>query len=139
MPLLSLTFGAGLNSRVALQHVQDIEAAHGENFDIIPGDSRLNWRKPFDRVSTCPVGLPINGYAAWTDVSGTSHILIQSGPYVYAWDGATTWTGLYEVPARAQLRGSQASYYAVLDAVFLSDLAGVAPVYLANGAAVTLP
>lgn len=139
MPLLSLKFGAGLNSRVALQDVGDIEAAHGENFDIIPGDSRLNWRKPFDRVATCPVGLPINGYAAWTDVSGASHILIQSGPYVWAWDGATTWTGLYEVPAGAQLRGSQASYYAVLDAVFLSDLAGVAPVYLANGAAVTLP
>src|SRR5574338_199946 len=139
MPLLSLKFGAGLNSRVALQDVGDIEAAHGENFDIIPGDSRLNWRKPFDRVATCPVGLPINGYAAWTDVSGASHILIQSGPYVWAWDGATTWTGLYEVPAGAQLRGSQASYYAVLDGVFIADVAGVSPVLAANGSAIWAP
>lgn len=132
MPLLSLQFGGGLNSRVALQDVAEIEAAEGENFDIVPGDSRLNWRKPFDLVSRCPVGQPIRGYAHWTDLAGQRYLLIQSGGYLYFWDGYDTWRPIGEVDPRAMLRGSQASYWSVFDAVFIADQALVSPVLLAN-------
>lgn len=133
--LLSIRFGSGLNTRVALQDVNETEASGGENFDIVPGDSRLNWRKPFDLVSTCPAGQPIQGYAHWTDIHGGRYLLVQSGGYLYFWDGHDTWvqTAL-TVDYNARLRGTQASYWAPFDAVFIADIAGLAPVLIANAA-----
>ena len=116
-----LRFGGGRNTRASEDQINPLECTDGENFVLDPGNGEFRPRKPFDLVATAPNGLEIRGFATLRKTNGTVSMLVQAGPQVYQWDGAT-FSAVGSVSSSARLRGPAESFWALDDKVLISDI-----------------
>lgn len=117
-----ISFGGGKNSRVRPLDIDLNECTDGYNFDLDLDVLSFRRRRPFDLVATAPNAGSINGYAEYFPVTGSPSMLIQAGPTVYQWDGASTFTSVGTCSAAAKLRGTRNSNFVLSGYVLITDL-----------------
>lgn len=126
-----LDFGGGLNENpTPLLN----EALAGYNFDLQKNQAKLRPRRPFDLKGTAPVTGSGSGLLQLVKRDNTETTLVQVGPQVYTWNGASTFTSTATVATTSQLRDV---YWSLSDYLVITDLQKATPIKKWDGSAFT--
>lgn len=124
---MKLYFAGGLNEQ---QTPSLLECIEGYNFELGLRQSKLVPRAQMDLKGTAPNASSVAGILQLVKRDNSETTLVQAGPTVYLWDGASTWTSKGTVTGTSLLRST---YWSLGDYLVIHDLSKATVVKKWNG------
>jgi len=116
--MTDIFFGGGINQRDDL-NISPEECFSGQNFLLDAKARSFRPRLPCDLLGTATGGGLISSIMQLIKRDDTETSLVVSGPNVYKWNGATTFSSMTTVVTDSQLR---ATYWSLDDNLVITDI-----------------